>query len=173
MPAAGWMSDQRDPVSVWFDPAARQLLVRAYGQPGQWAAQYLAPPSRRARAELFLMGVDPFEVDRWGEIRWVRAFKRSVYYQLRVHGYASGFRAAEERMSPWPGKSLEWQTGRRVTKPGWPAARWAIRVRLHPTGASAHRAALAIPGRSRWIDPRTGEATGLQSTVDDRPWLGR
>ena len=166
----GWMQDQRDPVSKWFDASAVDFLARAYRDQGQWVSQYLAPPSRRARGALAVMGEDWQARDRWGEVRWVRAFKRSVYYQLRVHGYAGELRLGESRVSPWPGMSLEWETGRRVTKPGWPQARWAIRIRLHPTGAAANRAARKIPGDQRWIDPATGRATELQSTLADRPW---
>lgn len=172
MPGSDWMTDQRDPVSVWFDPAALQLLERAYRAPGEWTGQYLAPPSVRARRRLALMGTDPLERDRWGEIRWVRAYKRAVYYNLRVHGYSTGIREHQERVAVWPVKSLEWQTGRRVLKAGWPSARWAIRIRLHPTGRSANRAALGIPMRERWIDPASGNATERQSTRADRPWLG-
>lgn len=160
---------QRDPVSEWFDEPAIALLRRAYAEPEEWAGQYLAPPSKRARATLALMGVDPYEVDRWGEVRWVRAFKRSVFYQLRHHGYASGLRLDADRTSDWPGRALEWQTGRRVTKAGWPTARWAIRVRLHPSGSAAHSAALRkVPPSKRWIDPGTGRATELQSQPADR-----
>jgi hypothetical protein len=172
MPAGDWMQDQRDPVSRWFDAAAARLLQRAYDDPGHWVAQYLAPPSQAARAELATIGIDPFERDRWGEVRWVRAFKRSVYWNLRTYGYATAFRPGAPRTSPKGGRALEWQTGRRVTKPGWPAARWAIRVRLHPAGAAAHRAALSIPAGRRWINPATGEPTARQSTTLDRDWLG-
>ncbi|HTX65633.1 MAG TPA: hypothetical protein VMD31_07660, partial [Opitutaceae bacterium] len=63
------MGAQRDPVSTWFDAAARQLLERAYANQGQWTGQYLAPPSPRARARLALYGADPYARDRWGEVR--------------------------------------------------------------------------------------------------------
>jgi hypothetical protein len=166
-----WMHNQRDPVSEWFDAPSRALLHRVYARQGEWVGQYLAPPSARARARLALLGIDPWERDRWGEVRWVRAFKRSVYFNLKKHGYADGMHYGRERLSDWPTKSLEWQTGARVRKQGWPQARWAIRLRLHPTGASAHRAALVIPDRDRWIDKPTGRANERQSTTADREWL--
>jgi hypothetical protein len=158
---------ERDPVSVWFDPAARQFLERAYAVQGQWAGQYLAPPSRRAAATLMVMGVDPYERDRWGEVRWVRAFKRSVYYQLGLYGTAGGMSYGRERASDWPARSLEWQTGARVLKPGWPARRWALRARLHPTGRAASAAAREkVPASRRWVV--NGRPTELQSLPGER-----
>jgi hypothetical protein len=161
------MGAQRDPVSVWFDQAARQLLERAYRNQGEWTGQYLAPPSARARARLALMGVSPAARDRWGEVRWVRAYKRAVYYQLKKHGFRDQMRYGGERTSPWPARSLEWQTGARVRKAGWPSARWAIRIRIHPTGAAASRAAREkTPQRERWVI--NGRVTPRQSTPADR-----
>jgi hypothetical protein len=157
---------QRDPVSVWFDAAARQYLERAYQHQGEWSGQYLAPPSPRAVARLALMGINPYGRDRWGEVRWVRAYKRAVYYQLKHHGTRTGMNYAEDRTSPWPARSLEWQTGARILKAGWPSRRWAIRIRIHPTGAAASKAARAIPEQERWIVG--GRVTNLQSTPADR-----
>lgn len=158
---------QRDPVSVWFDEAARRYLERAYEHQGQWAGQYLAPPSPRAVARLALMGVNPYGRDRWGEVRWVRAYKRAVYFQLKKHGTRTGMNYAEVRTSPWPARSLEWQTGARVQKAGWPQRRWAIRIRVHPTGAAASKAAREkTPERQRWIV--NGRVTDRQSTPADR-----
>ena len=153
----------RDPLSVWFDPAARRLIRRAYDRRGQWTGVYLAPPTITQRAYAARIGIyDLYERDRWGEQRWVRAYKRSVYYQLKKHGYADGPRWGEERLSGWPAVALEWQTGQRVARANWAGRRWAIRVRLHPGGSAASRA-----GRGKsdsWV------GTGRQSTVDDHDW---
>jgi hypothetical protein len=160
---------QRDPVSVWFDAAAVRYLERAYARPGEWVGIYLAPPTvtQRGRLAFLVPGYDPGERDKWGEYRWVRAFKRAVYFQLKHYGYSDGMRPGQERNSPWPAKSLEWETGKRVLKAGWPARRWAIRVRLHPTGAAASKAAREkIPDSKRWIIG--GEVTERQSTPADR-----
>ena len=160
------MPAQRDPVSVWFDAAARQFLERAYASPGQWTGQYLAPPSPRAIARLALLGVNPYGRDRWGEVRWVRAYKRAVYYQLRAHGTAARMDYSRVRASPWPARALEWQTGARVLQPGWPARRWAIRIRLHPPGRAASEAAARLPASRRWVID--GRLTSRQSTPADR-----
>jgi hypothetical protein len=161
------MGAQRDPVSEWFDDAARQLLERAYRNQGQWTGQYLAPPSPRAAARLALYGVNPYSRDRWREVRWVRAYKRAVYYQLKKHGTATGMDYGRFRASPWPARSLEWQTGARIQKAGWPQRRWALRVRIHPTGAAASRAAREkVARRQRWIID--GRVTGRQSTPANR-----
>lgn len=155
----------RDPLSEWFDTPARRLIRRAYARRGQWTGVYLAPPTITQRAYAARLGIyDLYERDRWGEQRWVRAYKRAVYYQLKKHGYADGFRPDQFRASPWPAVALEWQTGRRVLRSGWPSRRWAIRVRLHDGGASARRAALAKPASERWV------GTGRQSTADDHDW---
>jgi hypothetical protein len=160
------MAPPRDPVSVWFDSPARQYLERAYRNQGEWSGQYLAPPSPRALARLALMGVNPYARDRWGEVRWVRAYKRAVYYQLKHHGTRTGMDYSADRTSPWPARSLEWQTGARIQKAGWPSRRWAIRIRIHPSGAAASRAASAIPEQRRWIV--NGRVTDLRSTPADR-----
>jgi hypothetical protein len=160
----------RDPLSVWFDPAAARLLERAYAARGQWTGVYLAPPSPLQRAHAMRIGFpDLYERDRWGEVRWVRAFKRSTFWNHKRFGYAGDFRPGDPRVSDRAGTALEWQTGQRVLKAGWPARRWAVRVRVHPAGAAALAAADKVPASKRWVDDR-GEATDLQSTIADRDW---
>lgn len=160
----------RDPLSEWFDAAARRLLERAYAHRGQWTGIYLAPPSIAHQISAAALGfLDLWERDRWGEIRWVRAFKRSVFWNHKTYGYSSDFRAGQPRAADHAGTSLEWQTGQRVYKAGWPSRRWAIRVRVHPGGTAAHQAAAAIPASRRWVDP-AGRATSRQSTAADHDW---
>jgi hypothetical protein len=155
----------RDPLSVWFDPAARRLIRRAYARRGQWVGVYLAPPTIEQRARAATLGIwDLYERDRWGEQRWVRAYKRAVYWQLRMHGWHDAPRFSETRASPWAAVALEWQTGRRVTRANWAGRRWAIRVRLHDGGQAAARAAAAKPAADQWI------GTARQSGVDDHDW---
>jgi len=161
------MGAPRDPVSIWFDDAARQLLERAYRNQGQWTGQYLAPPSPRALAAMALMGASPWERDRWGEVRWVRAYKRACYYQLKKYGTRDGMNYREPRASSWPARSLEWETGARVLKAGWPQRRWALRIRIHPTGAAASAAAREkVKKADRWVIG--GRATDRQSTPANR-----
>ena len=162
---------RRDPLSEWFDDPAARLVQRAYASRGQWTGTYLSPPSPRARAAAVILGIwDLGERDKWGEVRWVRAFKRAVYYQHRLYGYSGDFRPGQPRASDHAGTSLEWQTGQRVLKPGWPSRKWAIRVRVHPGGTAALIAAEdKIPSSRRWIGPG-GAPTDLQSTIADRDW---
>jgi hypothetical protein len=160
---------KRDPLSVWFDPAARAFLERAYRNQGEWTGQYLAPPSGNAIVRASRYGINPYSVDRWGEVRWVRAYKRSVYYQMKKYGTVSGMNYGRPRVSKWPARSIEWQTGARVLKAGWPQKRWAIRIKIHPTGAAASRAARAkVASSQRWIIGN--RVTARQSTPADRDY---
>lgn len=157
------MAFERDPASVQFDAAARRLLERAYQHPGQWTGTYLAQPDRLWMAWGYGHGIDLRARDRWGEIRWVRAFKRSVYYQLKWYGYATGMRDVRHT-GPGHPRSLEWETGKLVMKPGWPGRRWAIRVRLHSGGMAANRAVQAKRPESR----RYTVDAAYRSTPEDR-----
>ena len=163
------MTATRDPVSVWFDGAARRLLVRAYANRDQWVGVYVAPPSIRQRASAAQLGIwDLGERDRWGEVRWIRAYKRSVYWNLRYYGRSgridfSERRAASGYNAPFAA-SLEWETGRLVRLAGWPTRRRAVRVRLHDGGAAARSAVESSPARDSWV------RSGAQSRVEDRDW---
>jgi hypothetical protein len=155
----------RDPLSVLFDGAARNLITRAYANKGQWTGVFLAPPSIAQRQYAARLGIyDLAARDRWGEPRWVRAYKRAVYYQLKRHGWRDGPRWGEARVSKWPAVALEWETGKLVYRAGWPSRRRAIRVRLHPGGAAARKATAAKPASEQWV------GTGRQSTPADRDW---
>lgn len=159
------MPATRDPLSEWFDGAARKLITRAYKRRGEWVGVYLAPPTLDQRARAAMLGIyDLYERDRWGEVRWVRAFKRAVYYQLKQHGWSDAPRWDQERVSEWPAVALEWETGKRVTRRNWLDRRWAIRVRLHDGGPAARRAAQAKAAGQQW------EGTDRQSTMNDHDW---
>ena len=160
----------RDPLSVLFDPAARRLLERAYANRGSWTGVFVAQPTVRQRAYAASLGIfDLRERDRWGEPRWVRAFKRSTYWNLRYYGRSdridfSERRAAAGYNSPFA-VSLIWDTGQLILRKGWPSRRWAVRVMLED-GGSAARAAVER-GRSpepRWV------GTSRQSGLADRDW---
>lgn len=164
------MPRRRDPLSEWFDSAAARLVARAYANRGQWTGVYLSQPSVRQRAAAAMIGEwDLFERDRWGEVRWVRAYKRSVFWNHKQYGYAGEFRLGQPRASDHSGTSLEWQTGQLVMKSGWPSRRWAIRVCVHPGGWAATEAARSIPASKRWVDA-SGHATDLRSTAADDNW---
>ena len=167
-------ASRRDPLSEWFDGKSRELLRRAYARREQWTGSYLAPPTPEQRARASLMGIyNLYERDRWGEVRWVRAYKRSVYYQMKRHGSADAFRpghtrmelnpaTGKERPAKWPGAALEWETVGRASRPGWLGRGWEIRVSVHSRGTASYRAAVA--SSTYW------PGSGLQSTADDHDW---
>ena len=109
---------ERDPVSVAMDPAARRFLAAARARPGAWAYTWLGLPSGRWYAWAALHGIALMARDRWGERRWVRGFKRAVYYHARRDGV-----------------SLQWET----LQSGWKGTR--IRIRVLTPGQLARSAA--------------------------------
>lgn len=155
---------ERDPVSVQFDAAARRLLARAYANEGDWTGTFLTQPSPLWRAWALAHGIDLRGRDRWGEVRWVRGFKRSVYWNLAWYGYAAEIGDAR-RIGKGDGKALIWQTGKLVMKSGWPARRWAIRVKVVPGGRAAEAHTHQLPRRDRYT-----ENPDLQSKLEDRDW---
>jgi len=164
------MTATRDPLSELFDPAARRLLERAYANRGQWTGVYIALPSVSQRAYAASLGIwDLRYRDRWGEPRWVRAFKRSAYWNLRYYGRSghvdfSVRRAAAGASSPFAAAMI-WETGRLVLKSGWPQRRYAVRVKITDGGRPAVRAVESGGSESpRWVD------TPRQSTLADRDW---
>ena len=170
------MPYQRDPLSLRFDGKARQLVERAYAVKGQWAGDYVPPPGPRARLWMAAHGIyRPYEIDRWGEIRWLRAYKRSVFWLVNTYGGVTGLRDGPNTGAGSGGwhspVRVEWQTGVRAERPEWTAARWAVRIRIHPGGSKTSRIGLARAAREgdRWIDD-DGHPTFRQSLPEDRPW---
>lgn len=163
---------ERDPLSVLFDQPAREFLQRAYAARGEWVGQYLPPPGVRGRAWAAFYGIDPWAVDRWGEVRWVRAFERAVFWQAKYYGGTRGLRqtpnvASGGGDSHWGAPiRVEWETGARVLRPGWPQRRWAVRIRIHPRSAKTER--LGLAARHPWI--HNGRPTDWASTPADRDW---
>jgi hypothetical protein len=160
------MPAERDPLSVQFDAAAVAFLRRGYANRGGWTGTYLGPPSPMWRAWAAAAGIDLMARDRWGEVRWVRAFKRACFWNLKHYGYAGELRPGQDRAAPHAAVSMEWQTGQRVMRPGWPARRWAIRITIHPR--SGAWAAVQARPPARQFTSAAGET--LRSTVDDRDW---
>lgn len=156
---------ERDPVSVQFDAAARRLLERAYASPGAWTGTYLAQPSASWRAWAGFHGIDLTGRDPWGEVRWVRGFKRSCYWNLAWHGYAGGLQGAR-RIGKSDGAALVWDTGNLVMKAGWPSRRYAIRVRIMPGGQAAEAHVRSSVG----VANRYTEDESARSTMDKRDW---
>ena len=169
----------RDPLSVRFDPAARSFLTDAYAAgTGTWVTRFLPPPGPRALAWMRAQGAEPYERDRWGELRWIRAYKRAVYWQAKWYGGTSGLRASRNtasggRRSRWGAPvRVEWQTGVRAPAGHAHAGDWAVRIRLHPAGYTTRMIGQenAIRRGDAWII--AGQPTYLQSNPEfgDRPW---
>lgn len=168
---------ERDPVSVWFDPAARRLVTRAYAVKGSWAGVYVGPPTLEQWAALGMLGIAPWQRDRWGEQRWIRALKRSCFHLVNHYGGVSELRPVPNLGAGSHGwhapVRVQWETGQLVYKSGWPTRRRAVRMRLHAGGKATSRAGLALPARVRWIDDE-GRATGRQSVpADPNGWTER
>jgi hypothetical protein len=137
----------RDPLSPQFDGKARALIRRADARREQWTGSHLAAPTIEQRARASLMGVwNLYEIDRWGEARWVRAYKRAVYYQLRAD---------------WPGIALEWNRTARSARGGF---RWLIQVRAHAKSSGAYQREAAR------VLAEYGPGSGKHSSIDDHDW---
>jgi hypothetical protein len=160
---------QRDPLSEWFDGAASDWLARAYRTPGKWVTVYLAPPSKTRRALARTMGEPDLDKrDRWGEIRWVRAYKRAVYWNHKNYGYAESFRPGEARAADTAATGLRWETLGLLRKAGWPTRRRELAIMIVPPG-DAMAAAAARPASQRYdLDERYRSKPG----PPDRPWDG-
>lgn len=165
---------QRDPLSTRFDLPARRLIDEAYEVKGDWAGYLIPPPGPRARAWLASRGIDPYERDRWGELRFIRAFKRSVFWQVGWYGGVYELRGRPNSAtgggeSAWGAPvRVQWETGRQLLEPGQLLGKWAVRIRIHDQGAATARA--GARERDRWIVG--GHPTFLQSNPEygDRPW---
>ena len=171
---AGMPAYRRDPLSERFDGKAAAFVARAYQVRGEWAGDYVPPPGPRARLWMAQHGIFfPYETDRWGEIRWIRAYKRSVYHLVNWYGGVAGLRDQPNTGAGHGGwhapVRVQWETGIRVERPGWTAARWAVRIRIHPAGAATSRIGREKAARAgdAWITP-AGHPTYLESTPDDR-----
>jgi len=169
----------RDPLAVRFDPIARRLINAAYEDYGMWAGFLLPPPGLRARAWMAAHGIQPYQRDRWGELRYVRAFKRSVYWQVKWYGGLYEMRGARNTASGGAASHwgapvrVQWETGRLVDVPGQFLASQAVRIRLWPDTETTRRTgrARAIRLDENWID-EDGTPNERQSSPQygDRPW---
>ena len=166
---------ERDPLSVRFDPSARRLVERAYAVKGSWAGDFVPPPGPRARLWMAAHGIySPYERDRWGEIRWLRAYKRSVYHLVNWYGGTTGLRGERNSGAGSEGwhapVRVEWETGVRVRE-GVHAGRWAVRIRIHPGGRATSRIGLARAARegNAWMTA-DGHQTFRASTAADHEW---
>jgi hypothetical protein len=163
------MTAQRDPVSVWWDRGARDLLSRAYAAPrGAWVGTRAADPGPGARAWMASAGIDwtgpdnPSVPGRRGGLnardRWTRGFVRALYYNHRLHLAATGRSDA-----------LEVDIGRRVIPRGIIPAGRAVRIRVRQGGRSSYQAAKRMSDRDRIFDDQGGHAA-RSSELELRDW---
>jgi hypothetical protein len=152
----------RDPVSVLFDAGARSLLTRAYAARGTWVSTRLADPSPRHLAQLALLGINPLGPDGAtaaggrgldARTRWARGFVRALYYQHRWYAPGTGDRWRQARRTVPGGRgALEVQVGPRLRVRGVLPGGREVRVRVHPGGQAARRAAARLPDSRRIYD---------------------
>lgn len=152
---------QRDPVSQWWDTAARELLGRAYARPGQWVGTRVADPDPRHHRLAAVHGIDlngPDPVDVLpgkgvnARTRWVRGFIRSLYYQHQRYHAAGGTWRAAQRTVPYGSQALKVEVGRRVRARGVIPAGRAVRVKILPGGRAANAAVRKLPDSRRYIE---------------------
>jgi hypothetical protein len=169
------MAYRRDPLSEVLDSWAVGLVQRAYSVRGAWAGGFVPPPGPRARLWMASQGINPYEIDRWGELRYIRAHKRSVFWLLNNYGGVTSLRSEKNTGAGSGGWHApvrgEWQTGVRVERPEWTAARWAVRFRIHASGSVTSRIGRERSQRlgDNWIDA-DGKPTFRQSTPEDRDY---
>lgn len=158
------MAAGRDPISVQFDAAAARLLRSAYLAQGKWTPMWLTPPDLAWRGWALRNGIDLSGTDRWGEVRWARAFKRSVYYLHKWYFYeTTGLELGRRRNVPNRSKAIRaWSPpARRDPVTG----RYAVRIMVVQGGSAAERAvAKKRPAR------RYTEDDVYRSTLADRDW---
>ncbi|HTX26218.1 MAG TPA: hypothetical protein VME19_04265 [Streptosporangiaceae bacterium] len=166
---------RRDPLSVRFDLPARRLVEAAYERKGEWVYGFLPPPGPKARAWMSAQGINPYERDRWGELRFIRSYKRAVFWTVKWYGGLDGLRgtpnaASGGKESHWGAPvRVQWETGTIVRDEDSPHfGAWAVRIRIHGRGGAT--AAAGRRARDPWIDPVTGRPTFRQSLPDDRDW---
>ena len=171
---------RRDPLSVRFDLPARRLIARAYEDKGtgRWTVGFLPPPGPKARAWAAREGINLYERDRWGELRFIRSFKRSVFWNVKWYGGVTGLRGSRNtasggKESHWGAPvRVQWETGIIVRDEDSPHfGKWAVKMRLHPSGYTTSKFghAQAMRLKVNWINP-DGRPNFRQSLPDDRDW---
>jgi hypothetical protein len=143
---------QRDPLSIRYDGAASRFVTRVLaawdgGRNGRWVETTVSQPSQRVIAWALALGIDPFIVKYTGRGSGIEnaheaAFRRAVYYDLRVYlwdrsgHYGPG---GEQLRNPGRVAALEFRWGRRT------AAGHECRARAHPVASASRYAARENP----------------------------
>lgn len=131
------MTFERDELSTWFDTPAQRFLTRAYADYGQWVTAWCPLPTAQQRGVARAMFIDIDEPDENEHTRWLRAFKRSCRWNLRMYGYARELRPGNVRVgarSPLTLMSWDSSTGV-VLRPTGKRA-YEVRVKLYPNSGN-------------------------------------
>jgi hypothetical protein len=84
---------ERDPLSARWDAAAARFVTRVLAAEGGWVETAVAEPGPKVLAWARLRGIDPGMITYAGrgsgiETANERAFRRAVYYDLRIYLWA-------------------------------------------------------------------------------------
>jgi len=178
------MPFEPDPLRDKFARGSRQLLDRAYAQPGTWQRTRLADPDARATAYARGLGIDPLGPDnvsaqagRRGGLnartRWMRAFVRSLYEQhlwwAGSHDDAGAWRE-HRRLVAFRSSGLRIDVGRAMPRLGVIPAGREIKVMVTRAGrGAAYSAAARKPAADRiYTDDR--DLGARWSDPDRRDW---
>lgn len=128
------MTFERDPLSTWFDPSAQAFLARGYADYGQWVTGHCTVPTPSQRHSARLLGINVNEPDDNEHTRWLRAFKRSCRWNLRMYGYGRDLRPGRPRTFTRSPLTLMWwdSTPGLVTMPGLQPRAYQILIKLTP-----------------------------------------
>jgi len=150
------MTFARDPVSLFMDEIADDLLRRAWRARPRWQSVYLSQPSAEwvawaaANGQGNLLGPDPAP-GGMARSRWGRAMVRSLYDQHRKHMTTSGLALGAERGGDeLPPYALQVQVGTiQMLPPGRLVREVSARI-LSRRGAEA--AVRKLPASRIWRD---------------------
>lgn len=157
---------RRDPLSELFDDAARQLLSRAYANPGRWTGTRLADPGMRHIRYANAHGLYPLARDPQpggeAKTRWARGFVRALYYQHKHYSPTASGRGWSRRTAPRASGGLVVEVGRVVPAVGVIPRGRAVRVKLVPGGRAKERAVARMDGERMWAEqgPRWADPGG-------------
>lgn len=154
---------ERDPVSTWFDRAAREFLDRVYARPGQWVGTRVPVPTDQEAERAAGYGIDVRGRDQLRRPRFAAAFVRSAYYQAKWHRTGRHWHD-ERRLTPNEVRSLRYEVGRWMPRRGLVPAGYAVRFMSKPGGEAARKAVAKMPDSQRiyledgepgpkWADP--------------------
>jgi len=135
----------RDPLSPRFDAAAARFVTRAIAAKGRPVTTAVARPSERIVGQLVARGADPLLLQYTGrasgiETAYEAAFRRAVFYDIRVYLWARPTRSVDgervrnpERLVAvqfrWRGRTAQGRVAEIRTWPVEAASRWADKNR--------------------------------------------